>query len=87
MRHDGWRGVLSRQSRHEMQQACYVEPGWVGGYGFGWRIIRRGDRVYHGHGGSVPGYRSQILFDAPLKIGIIVLIDGVGARRRDRAAH
>jgi hypothetical protein len=61
-----------------MQQACYVEPGWVGGYGFGWRIIRRGDRVYHGHGGSVPGYRSQIYFDASLKVGIVVLIDGVG---------
>jgi D-alanyl-D-alanine carboxypeptidase len=75
----GGRLLLSPRSLYEMQQACYVEPGWVGGYGFGWRIIRRGDRVYHGHGGSVPGFRSQILFDAALKVGIVVLIDGVGA--------
>jgi len=75
----GGRLLLAPRSLYEMQQACYVEPGWVGGYGFGWRIIRRGDRVYHGHGGSVPGYRSQILFDAALKVGIVVLIDGVGA--------
>jgi hypothetical protein len=34
--------------------------------------------VYHGHGGSVPGYRSQIQFDALLRLGLIVLIDGVG---------
>lgn len=69
---------LSPASLYEMQQAIYAEPGWVGGYGFGWRINRRGDRVYHGHGGSVPGYRSQIFFDASLKIGIVLLIDGVG---------
>ena len=71
--------ILAGPSMTEMQQACFVEPGWVGGYGFGWRINRRGERVYHGHGGSVPGYRSQIFFDASLKVGIVVLIDGVGA--------
>jgi hypothetical protein len=70
--------ILAAASRYEMQQVVYVEPGWVGGYGFGWRINRRGDRVYHGHGGSVPGFRSQIFFDASLKVGIVLLIDGVG---------
>jgi CubicO group peptidase (beta-lactamase class C family) len=70
--------ILKGSSLYEMQQAIYVEPGWVGGYGFGWRINRRGDRVYHGHGGSVPGYRSQIFFDAAQKVGIVLLIDGVG---------
>lgn len=70
--------ILAGPSMFEMQQACFVEPGWVGGYGFGWRINRCGDRVYHGHGGSVPGYRSQILFDAKLQVGLVVLIDGVG---------
>ena len=75
----GGRQILAGPSMTEMQQACYVEPGWVGGYGFGWRINRRGERVYHGHGGSVPGYRSQIFFDAALEVGIVVLIDGVGA--------
>lgn len=74
----GGQPILKGSSLYEMQQAVYVEPGWVGGYGFGWRINRRGDRVYHGHGGSVPGYRSQIFFDASLKVGIVVLIDGVG---------
>jgi CubicO group peptidase (beta-lactamase class C family) len=70
--------ILAPASLYEMQQAIYVEPGWVGGYGFGWRINRRGDRVLHGHGGSVPGFRSQIFFDASLKVGIVLLIDGVG---------
>ncbi|MGE3914025.1 MAG: serine hydrolase domain-containing protein, partial [Chloroflexota bacterium] len=70
--------LLAGASITAMQQACYVEANWSGGYGFGWRIVRHGDRVYHGHGGSVPGFRSQILFDAALQVGIIVLIDGVG---------
>jgi CubicO group peptidase (beta-lactamase class C family) len=71
--------ILAGPSMREMQQACFVEPNWAGGYGFGWRILRRGERVYHGHGGTVPGYRSQIFFDAVLQVGIVVLIDGVGA--------
>ena len=71
--------ILAGPSMYEMQQAVFVEPGWVGGYGFGWRITRSGDRVYHGHGGSVPGFRSQIYFDASLQVGIILLVDGVGA--------
>jgi CubicO group peptidase (beta-lactamase class C family) len=75
----GGRQIVSSASMFEMQQAIFVEPGWVGGYGFGWRINRRGERVYHGHGGSVPGYRSQIFFDASLRAGVVVLIDGVGA--------
>jgi D-alanyl-D-alanine carboxypeptidase len=70
--------VLAGASLAEMQRAVYVEPNWSGGYGVGWRIVRHGDRVYHGHGGSVPGFRSQILFDASLKVGIVALIDGVG---------
>jgi CubicO group peptidase (beta-lactamase class C family) len=70
--------ILAGSSIAEMQQASYVESNWSGGHGFGWRILRRGERVYHGHGGSVPGYRSQIQFDAPLKLGVVLLIDGVG---------
>ena len=79
VRERGGLQILAGPSMFEMQQACFVEPGWVGGYGFGWRINRCGDRVYHGHGGSVPGYRSQIFFDAALQVGLVVLIDGVGA--------
>ncbi|MCC7370709.1 MAG: beta-lactamase family protein [Chloroflexi bacterium] len=71
--------LLAGRSLAEMQRAVYVEPSWAGGYGFGWRIVRHGERIYHGHGGSVPGYRSQILFDASLKVGLVFLIDGVGA--------
>jgi D-alanyl-D-alanine carboxypeptidase len=70
--------ILSGPSLSEMRAACYVDSTWTGGYGVGWGIIRRGERIYHGHGGSVPGYRSQILFNRQLRIGIIALIDGVG---------
>lgn len=30
--------------------------GWTGGYGLGFGMGRRGDRVYVGHGGAMPGY-------------------------------
>ncbi|MGH3736961.1 MAG: serine hydrolase domain-containing protein [Micromonosporaceae bacterium] len=31
---------------------------WSGGYGLGLQLIRRGDRVLVGHGGSMPGYQA-----------------------------
>jgi CubicO group peptidase (beta-lactamase class C family) len=74
--------ILAGRSLVEMRQACYVDPTWIAGYGIGWAILRRGERVYHGHGGSVPGYRSQILFSRRLRIGLVVLIDGVGPADR-----
>jgi CubicO group peptidase (beta-lactamase class C family) len=70
--------ILAGSSLAEMRQPCYVDPSWVAGYGVGWAILRHGERVYHGHGGSVPGFRSQILFSRQRRIGLIVLIDGVG---------
>jgi len=70
--------VLAEASRREMQRAVWVDNDWLSGYGVGWSLRRKGERIYHGHGGSVPGYRSQILFNTRLGIGIIVLIDGVG---------
>jgi CubicO group peptidase (beta-lactamase class C family) len=43
------------------------------GYGIGFRVSRHGGKVFHGHGGSVAGYRASALFHRASKTGVIVL--------------
>ena len=42
-------------------------------YGIGFQVLRRDGRVYYGHGGSVAGYRAQMVYDTRAKVGVIVL--------------
>jgi D-alanyl-D-alanine carboxypeptidase len=43
------------------------------GYGLGFQILRRGDVVMYGHGGSTEGYHAAALFNRPSRLGVIVL--------------
>jgi CubicO group peptidase (beta-lactamase class C family) len=43
------------------------------GYGVGFQLARKGDRVYLGHGGSVAGYRAEAYVDRESQTGVIVL--------------
>jgi CubicO group peptidase (beta-lactamase class C family) len=43
------------------------------GYGVGFMVQRRGANVFYGHGGSVAGYRAQMLYHPQSKTGVIVL--------------
>ncbi|MFN0052217.1 MAG: serine hydrolase domain-containing protein [Planctomycetales bacterium] len=69
----GGRQVLSGSSLNEMHRPVLLEADWSIGYCLGWRAIRAGDRVYHGHGGGLHGYASQIQFSLPHKLGVICL--------------
>ena len=43
------------------------------GYGVGFQLRRRDDLIFHGHGGSVSGYRAAAHMNLPTGIGVIVL--------------
>jgi D-alanyl-D-alanine carboxypeptidase len=43
------------------------------GYGIGFQLDRKGERVFLGHGGSVAGYRAEAHVDRQSKAGVIVL--------------
>ncbi len=70
--------VLSPSSLREMHRAHYVEDGWTAGQGLGWRMARRGEEIFLGHGGSVHGFRSEIIFNKARRLGAIVLLNGMG---------
>ena len=46
--------------------------GWTGAYGLGFGMGRRGDRVYVGHGGAMPGYLTGLRVRRKEGIGAVV---------------
>ena len=51
-------GVLARETLDEMArvQTMVDQERWTLGWGLGLGLYRRGDRVYAGHGGAMPGF-------------------------------
>jgi CubicO group peptidase (beta-lactamase class C family) len=62
--------VLAPASAEEMRtvQAIDDHERWLSGYGLGLGLRRDGDRVFAGHGGSMPGFIAQLLFSAKEKV-------------------
>lgn len=69
----GSSGVLCRATIDELHRPQYLEPDWSVGYCPGWRANRFGNEVFHGHGGGIHGYSSQILFSKKSRVGVICL--------------
>jgi len=65
--------ILSGQTIEGMHRPQEIDPTWTMARCLGWMAQRRGERIYHGHGGSIHGFITQILFSKPHKIGVIVL--------------
>jgi CubicO group peptidase (beta-lactamase class C family) len=66
--------VLKPETVEEMLAVQVIRDArWRFGHGLGLMLYRRGDRVYAGHGGAMPGYLTGVVFSRPEKIGAIVL--------------
>jgi CubicO group peptidase (beta-lactamase class C family) len=44
---------------------------WTSGHGLGVELWRQGERVYVGHGGSMPGYQSVLAVHRPSRTGVV----------------
>jgi hypothetical protein len=45
---------------------------WTGGHGLGPQLFRVGERVYVGHGGSMPGYLAHLSVHRRSRLGVVV---------------
>ncbi|MDO1584168.1 serine hydrolase domain-containing protein [Rhizobium oryzicola] len=61
-------GVLEKLSANRP-----MADGRMNGYGLGIRQSRLGDRLFPGHGGSHPGYKSYFLLDPETQSGFVVV--------------
>lgn len=81
--------VLNPNTLREMYRVQYVDPGWETTWGLGFSVSRYHDKTFVGHGGSCPGYRSQLLIQPDEQIATIVMVNASGVNTGDyvRAAY
>ncbi|MFY9552832.1 MAG: serine hydrolase domain-containing protein, partial [Thermoanaerobaculia bacterium] len=72
--------ILKGSTLAEMQRVQWLQPDWKSGWGLGWGISRRDDQTRLGHGGSVPGHRTQVSFVPGEKFAVIVLTNAEDGR-------
>jgi len=65
--------VLRGATLAEMQRVHYVDSKWEWGDCLAWRATRRGDTIYHRHGGGINGFVSLLTFSKRDRLGTIVL--------------
>ncbi|MEQ4305489.1 serine hydrolase domain-containing protein [Plantactinospora sp. B6F1] len=74
--------VLGPDSAAEMcVPVAMADPDvWTAGYGLGVELHRVGDRVYVGHGGSMPGYVATFSVHRPSGTGVVGFANAYGLR-------
>jgi CubicO group peptidase (beta-lactamase class C family) len=77
--------VLAKDSAEEMRtvQVIADHERWTAGYGLGLGLVRDGERILAGHGGSMPGFIAGLYFSAAEKVAIAVLTNDSGAMLGD----
>ena len=68
----GWQEVLKLSTLREMHRIHWVDPEFEGQWGLGFAVWRTGGKTFVGHGGSCPGYRSQLVLRPEEKIAVVV---------------
>jgi CubicO group peptidase (beta-lactamase class C family) len=65
--------ILRGSTLREMQRVHWLEPEWQAGWGLGFRIQRVNGKTSFGHGGSLPGYRTQLRIWPAEKLAVIAM--------------
>ncbi|HEX2355785.1 MAG TPA: serine hydrolase domain-containing protein [Micromonosporaceae bacterium] len=59
---------------------------WTGGYGLGIQSWRRGERIYVGHTGSMPGYLSVLMVHRASRTGVVLFANAYNLRGASMAS-
>lgn len=70
--------VLSRNTLREMQRVHWMDEDFGATRGLGFSVSRRDGTTFVGHGGSCPGYRTQLTMSAKDKVAVIFMTNGQG---------
>jgi CubicO group peptidase (beta-lactamase class C family) len=73
--------ILSRATVDEMCTPVAIQDdAWTAGHGLGPELMRVGERIYVGHGGSMPGYVAHIAVHRPSRTGVVAFANSYGLR-------
>ena len=70
--------VIDPRTLREMQRANWVEPDLEEFWGLGFAVWKVADKVFVGHGGSCPGFRTQFMMKPDDKVAVAVLANASG---------
>jgi CubicO group peptidase (beta-lactamase class C family) len=70
--------VLNANTLREMQRVHWVDPDFETTRGLGFSVWRDKGKTFVGHGGSCPGFRSQLLLKTDERIAIVFLANAQG---------
>ncbi|NMO57064.1 beta-lactamase family protein [Actinoplanes sp. TBRC 11911] len=72
--------VLSRETVDEMCTPVVISDleSWTGGHGLGPQLFRVGERIYVGHGGSMPGYVAHFAVHRRSRLGVVAFANSYG---------
>ncbi|MFI7491531.1 serine hydrolase domain-containing protein [Micromonospora echinaurantiaca] len=74
--------VLAAETLTEMCAPVVISDldSWSGGHGLGLELYREGERVYVGHGGSMPGYVAALAVHRPSRTAVVGFANSYGFR-------
>jgi CubicO group peptidase (beta-lactamase class C family) len=77
--------VLAKRTVEEMRTLQTIDDHirWTSGYGLGLQLLRDGERVVAGHGGSMPGFIAGVFISPTDKVGAAVLTNSSATHLAD----
>jgi len=70
--------ILKANTLREMHRVHFVDPGWETTWGLGFSVSRNGKESYVGHGGSCPGYRSNLALQTQDQVATVFMANVLG---------
>ena len=74
----GGKEVLAVNTLKKMHRVHWFDPNWKTTRGLGFSVSRQDEKIQVGHGGSCPGYKTQLSIRPKDKIAVIVMINAQG---------
>lgn len=74
----GGNEVLDANTLREMHRVHWVNPDWNVTWGLGFSVARSGSDTFVGHGGSCPGYRTQLQLHTRDQVAAIFMTNHTG---------
>jgi len=79
----GGQEVLKASTLREMQRVQWMDPDWKTSWGLGFTVMRWENRTVVGHGGSCPGFRTELALLTDEKIAGIAMVNAMGVDPND----
>jgi CubicO group peptidase (beta-lactamase class C family) len=75
---NGGEEILRSSTLKEMQRVHWMDPDWELAWGLGFSVRQINGQTVVGHGGSCPGYRTQLSLTPKKKLAYVVMVNASG---------